>query len=85
MGQKPVVVLVRMGHEDAQEGVGRLTESRHSREQFWKILIGLQGQAQVQQQALALRLHFDAASPDLVGAAVDADSHWEFPLKSVRG
>jgi hypothetical protein len=48
------------------------------------VLLSIQGQTKVQKQALTLRLQFDAAAANLIGAAMDADSHGRNSLETAE-
>ena len=74
--QKPIVILMGVGDNDAQEiRIASVLEATNVRKVDLVRVRGTQGHTQVEENASAGTLKLDAVAADLLCAAMDADAH----------
>ena len=80
--RQAVVVQMWMGEEHAQEAVVDVSETGHAGKKAQVISVGrVQGQAQIEDDASSIGLHFNAGAADFFCPPMDANFHpFVFPL-----
>src|SRR5689334_5879555 len=75
---QPVVILMRMRNHDAQQRIVRRCKAWDRMQGNCLRIDGIQGQSDIKDEPLSLRLDLDARSADFLGSTMDADAHEMF-------